>query len=52
MANFTQDIVVPMPAEVVPSWVKVGQVGIYTGVVLATVVTYDASELPKQLLSD
>ena len=52
MANFTQDIVVPLPADEAPSWVQNNQVGVYTGVVLATLVTYDAGELPMQLLGE
>ena len=44
MANFTQDTMIPIPADEVPSWVESDQVGVYTGVVLATMVTYDASE--------
>ena len=52
MENFTQDTVIPEPAYLVPAWVKSDQVGIYTGVVLATMVTYDASELSARLLSE
>ena len=52
MANFTQDTVVPLPADEVPAWVKANQVGTYTQLVLATMVTYDASEFPEQFISE
>ena len=48
MANFSQDTVVPIPANEVFSWVKSYQIGIYTETVLATMVTYDAGEYPKK----
>ena len=52
MANFTQDTVVSIPGEDVPSWVKSDQIGIYTDVILATMVTYDAGEFFKWLVSE
>ena len=48
MANFTQDTVVSIPGDEVATWVKANQIGIYTSVVLATMVTYDTSELPVE----
>ena len=52
MANFTQNTVVSLPADEVTSFVKSDQVAIYTGVVFATMVAYDAGELPSWLISD
>ena len=52
MANFTQDTAVTIPADEVPAWVKAQQVGIYTGVVLVTMVIYDASEFLRRLVFD
>ena len=51
MANFTQEATIPLPAEEVPTWMKANQVAIYTDIVVATVLTYDASELPMQVVS-
>ena len=52
MTNFTQDTVVPLPADEVSTWVKAQQDGIYTGVVLVTMVVYDASEFLRRLVFD
>ena len=52
MANFTQDTAVTIPADEVPAWVKSYQVGTYAGVVLATMVAYDASEFLKRLIPE
>ena len=52
MSNFTQNTVVPIPTEEVPSWVKGDQVALYTNVILATVVNYDASEFPAKFDSE
>ena len=49
MANLTQDTIVSIPADEVPLWVKGDQVGIYANAVLATMITYDASEFPVRL---
>ena len=49
MANFTQDTVVPIPADEVPSWVKGDQVGITVAVILASMVTYDAGGLQVRI---
>ena len=46
MANFTQDIVVQLPADELSTYVKGYQIGTYSQIVLATMVTYDASEFP------
>ena len=50
MANFTQDTVIPIPANEVPTLVKSYQIGIYTETVLATMVIYDASEYWMKLV--
>ena len=52
MTNFTQDKVVLLTADEVPSWVKSLQIGTYSEVVLTTMVTYDASEFPARLVAD
>ena len=44
MANLSQDTVIPVPVDEVPSWVMNDQIGVYFNVVLATIVTYDAGE--------
>ena len=52
MANLTQNAVVPLPADEVPGWVKNFRIETYTQTVLATMVTYDASERRIPLASD
>ena len=44
MANFTQDAVISLTAEEISMQVKMNHIGVFSGVVLATMVTYDASE--------
>ena len=46
MANFTQDTSVQLPADEAPTLVKEYRIGTYSQIVLATMVTYDASEFP------
>ena len=52
MTNLTQDTIISIPGDDVPSWVEVDQVAIYASVVLVTMVTYDASEFPEQLVCE
>ena len=44
MSNSTQDVGTTLPADVVRTWMKGDQVGVYCSTVLATMVTYDAGE--------
>ena len=46
MANFTQDTSVQLPVDEVSTYVKEYRIEAYSQIVLATVVTYDASEFP------
>ena len=50
MATFVQDTSVQLPADEASTWVESYQTGIYTGTVLATMVTYDAGEYPMKLV--
>jgi hypothetical protein len=51
MSDHTRDVVSPIPASEVPEWIEGDRTMIFTGVVLATVVTYDASESRCQYMN-
>ena len=51
MSLFARDDVAAVPADEVFDWVLSNQIGLYSGTVFATLVTYDASESPGQLIS-
>lgn len=42
-----REAIVSLPALDVPAWVRSNQTGIYLGVVLATIVIYDAGKRPR-----
>ena len=44
MTDTVQEAAVTVSAELLHEWVQAQQVGIYSGVVLTSMVTYDASE--------
>ena len=44
-----RDLVVPLPPSVVPQFVETDNTGLYSAVVLATIVIYDARTRPSFL---
>ena len=53
MRNFTEETVVVLePADEVPAWVQAERVGVYSFLVLITMVTYDASEFPIRVVTE
>ena len=45
MAHSTRDVAGFIPPEEVPDWVHGDQIAIYLGIILATMVTYDAGKV-------
>ena len=44
MPLLSRDVAVVLPPDEVPAWYQANVIGVYLGLVLATIVVYDASE--------